>query len=247
MPSAHVHGITIDPTDGAVLLATHDGLFRLDEWAGAKLVSPAIDLMGFAVAGSGRFLASGHPGPGVDLPQPVGLIESTDGGATWQTLSRAGQSDFHALAVSDGGLLGFDGSLWSSADGLAWDRLSIPAQPHSLASAPDGQAVLATTESGVLRSTDAGRTWDRIPDAPLLQVLAWGAGDTVVGATPSGQVAVSTDAGGAWTIRGSLGAAPQAVAVATTAHGDLRILVVTTQEVLESFDGGATFSALRTD
>ena len=64
---------------------------------------------------------------------------------------------------------------------------------------------------------------------------------------PSGQVAVSTDAGGAWTIRGSLGAVPQAVAVATTAHGDLRILVVTTQELLESSDGGATFSPLPTN
>jgi hypothetical protein len=70
--SAHVHGIAVDPTDGAVLLATHDGLFRLDEPTGAKLVSPAIDLMGLAVAGPGRFLASGHPGPGVDLPQPWG-------------------------------------------------------------------------------------------------------------------------------------------------------------------------------
>jgi hypothetical protein len=81
----------------------------------------------------------------------------------------------------------------------------------------------------------------------LLQVLAWGAGNTVVGVTPSGQVAVSTDAGGGWTIRGSLGAAPQAVAVATTEQGDLRILVATAQEVLESSDGGATFSPLPTN
>jgi hypothetical protein len=67
----------------------------------------------------------------------------------------------------------------------------------------------------------------------------------VVGVTPSGQVAVSTDAGGGWTTRGSLGAPPQAVAATTTVQGDLRILVVTTQEVVESSDGGATFSALR--
>jgi photosystem II stability/assembly factor-like uncharacterized protein len=132
---------------------------------------------------------------------------------------------------------------------LRWDELSIPAQPHGLASAPGGQVTLATTESGVLRSTDAGRTWDRAPEAPLLQVLAWGAGNTLVGVTPSGQVVVSTDAGDGWTIRGSLGAAPQAVAVAvaTTEQGDLRILVATAQEVLESSDGGATFSPLPTN
>lgn len=39
-----------------------------------------IDLMGFTVAGPDRFLASGHPGPGADLPEPLGLVESRDGG-----------------------------------------------------------------------------------------------------------------------------------------------------------------------
>ncbi len=47
-----------------------------------------IDLMGFTVAGPGRYLASGHPGLHVDLPQPVGLIETTDGGVTWTPVSR---------------------------------------------------------------------------------------------------------------------------------------------------------------
>jgi hypothetical protein len=37
------------------------------------------------------------------------------------------------------------------------------------------------------------------------------------------------------------------VAVATTEQGDLRILVATAQEVLESSDGGATFSPLPTN
>ena len=56
--------------------------------------------MGFTVAGPGHYYASGHPGTATDLPQPVGLIESRDGGRTWAVLSRGGQSDFHALTTS---------------------------------------------------------------------------------------------------------------------------------------------------
>jgi hypothetical protein len=51
-------------------------------------VGPVIDLMGFTVAGPGRYLASGHPGLHVDQAQPVGLIETTDGGVTWTPVSR---------------------------------------------------------------------------------------------------------------------------------------------------------------
>ena len=41
--------------------------------------------MGFSVAGPGHIYASGHPGDGVDLPAPVGLMETRDAGATWTT------------------------------------------------------------------------------------------------------------------------------------------------------------------
>lgn len=55
--------------------------------------------MGFSVAGPDHFYASGHPGQGIDLPNPVGLIESRDGGMTWAPLSRQGDSDFYALTA----------------------------------------------------------------------------------------------------------------------------------------------------
>jgi hypothetical protein len=54
--------------------------------------------MGFTAGkGSGVFCASGHPGEGADLPTPLGLIKSVDGGKTWEQLARQGESDFHAL------------------------------------------------------------------------------------------------------------------------------------------------------
>jgi photosystem II stability/assembly factor-like uncharacterized protein len=245
LPSAHVHGVAIAPADGTFLLATHDGLIQVGDGGELAQISPAIDLMGFAVAGDDRYLASGHPGPGVDLPQPVGLIESTDGGGTWAALSRQGQSDFHALTVSDAGVLGWDGTLVRSLDGRTWEQLDIPAEPHTLAAAPDGSTVLATTQQGLLRSTDAGSSWAPVAGAPLLQVVDWADdGTTAAGVDPAGTVWTSTDAAGTWRQGARLGSAPDAVAAASADGGGLRIAAVTADGLLESDDGGQTFTVV---
>ncbi|TFV64584.1 exo-alpha-sialidase [Geodermatophilus sp. DF01-2] len=245
MPSAHVHGVAVDPADGRVHLATHDGLFRYDE-TGPVRVGPVIDLMGFTVAGPDHFYASGHPGPGTDLPEPVGLIESTDGGATWTPLSRQGQSDFHALTASAAGVVGFDGTaLSATSDGVTWRQLDPPVAPYALTASPDGAVLLATAESGPVRSTDAGASWSVIEGAPLLQVVDWAGGQSVVGVTPDGTVAVSDDAGATWSVRGSVAGPPQAVGASTTAEGTLRILVVTADGILDSLDGGVSLAPLQ--
>lgn len=244
LPSAHVHGVAFAPEDGAVLMATHEGLVRVGDGGELTPVGPAIDLMGFAVDGD-RYLASGHPGPRVDLPQPVGLIESTDGGQTWTALSRQGQSDFHALTASAAGILGYDGTLLRSLDGRTWEQLDIPAEPATLAAAPDGSAVLATTRQGLLRSTDAGTSWSAANGAPLLQVVDWADdGTAVVGVDPAGTVWTSTDAADTWQEGAQLSSALDAVAVATPEGGALRVAVVTADALLESSDGGQTFAVV---
>jgi len=243
LPSAHVHGVAVNPADDRVYLATHDGLFRYGE-DGASQVGPTIDLMGFTVAGPDHFYASGHPGPGVDLPQPVGLIESTDGGETWTALSRQGESDFHTLASSEGGVVGFDGALRATSDGETWRELDPPVAPFALATSPDGTVVLATSESGPFRSSDAGVSWVPMGEAPLLQVVDWASGATVVGVTPEGTVAVSADAGETWTVRGAVEGPPQALGAEQAPDGTVRVLVVTADDVEDSRDGGATFSTL---
>lgn len=243
LPSSHVHAVAIDPADGTVLLATHDGLFRIADDGRSTRVGPVIDLMGFSVVGPGRFLASGHPGPGADLPEPVGLIESTDGGRTWVPLSRQGESDFHALTAGPEGVLGYDGSLRHSVAGEEWETLAIPAAPHTLAASPDGAQILATTEQGLLRSRHGGRSWEPVDDAPLLQVVGWAEdGRTLAGVTPAGQVWTSGDAADTWTEAGDLGEAPQAVTLDVNGEGPARILVVTEAGLYESGDGGRTFA-----
>ena len=91
----HIHGIGVDPEDGAVYAGTHYGLFRIVDGRATRVADRVQDFMGFTVVGPEHFLASGHPGEGQGGPGSVGLIESDDAGETWQELSLSGEADFY--------------------------------------------------------------------------------------------------------------------------------------------------------
>src|SRR5688500_10165382 len=59
----HVHGLGVKPTDDALFIATHAGLFRVGPEAtkAQRVGERSQDTMSFTVAGSDRFLGSGHP------------------------------------------------------------------------------------------------------------------------------------------------------------------------------------------
>ena len=59
----HVHGLGVNPADEALFIATHSGLYRLDNAAGkpARVADRRQDTMGFTVVGPDRFLGSWHP------------------------------------------------------------------------------------------------------------------------------------------------------------------------------------------
>src|SRR5690625_7411974 len=54
--------------------------------------------MGFAAVDKG-FYSSGHPGDDSNLPNPIGLQRSFDGGKTLKKIAFEGESDFHVMAV----------------------------------------------------------------------------------------------------------------------------------------------------
>ena len=241
----HVHGVGVEPTDGTILLATHKGLFEVDEVGRLNRVGPVIDLMSFAVAGPGRFLASGHPGPGVGLPRPVRLMQSNDAGRTWHPISRGGQTDLHVLTVGQVGFLAYDDSLLRSADGEDWTSLKIPHPPAALAASPVAPDVVAATPAGLLRSTDGGESWTPVADAPPLQHVAWaGNGQMVVGLEPNGAVWMSQDGGTTWREGPQLGSPPQAVSASGWGIRGQRIVVATEAALLASDDHGRTFQVV---
>ena len=246
LPSSHIHGISRDPGSGMVNLATHEGLNVLQPDGSWKRVGPEVDLMGFAVSGPGTFYASGHPGAGVDLPNPVGLIKSTDAGATWTIVSREGLSDFHALTASSKGVMGFDSDgLRMTSDGKTWSEGALTVSPTSLAAAPDGSRVLAATQQGLLSSTDDGASWERLVSAPTLALASWADAKTVVGVTYEGRLAVSADAGLTWRSDLATLAGGQALSASRDKAGVLEILVATGKAVFQSLDNGATLTALK--
>ncbi len=239
----HIHAVARDPKTGDLLLATHEGLFR---HANGELLQngPVIDLMGFTVAPDGTYYASGHPGAGVDLPQPVGLITSTDSGRTWRVSSRGGESDFHALTSGPTSVVGFDGTLRSTTDGETWSTRTIPAAPRTLAASPQTGALLATTETGLLHSTDDGRSWKGLTPPATALLAAWADEQTIVIATANGQIATSTDTGATWTLQPKRIGAPQALFARRGTDGQIETILVADGAVLRTVDGGATVEKL---
>jgi photosystem II stability/assembly factor-like uncharacterized protein len=239
---AHVHGLGVDPQDNTLYAGTHYGLFRLPEQGEATRVADRVqDFMGFTVAGPDHYLASGHPGEGQDGPSSLGLIESTDGGQTWQSLSLAGEADFHSLEARHGrvyGLNSLTGEFMVSKDKQTWDtRSQIPMADFTVSPA-DPDVLLATTEQGLVRSDDGGRTFQPVQTAPLLQLVSWAEDGTIVGVEPDGTVHASTDDGQTWEQRGSLGAAPHAL----TATSDSDVFAAVDGAILVSTDGGRSFT-----
>ncbi|MER7071912.1 F510_1955 family glycosylhydrolase [Terrabacter sp. NPDC000476] len=221
-----------------ILVATHQGLFRLAGHGQLVAVSPPIDLMGFAIATDGTYVASGHPAPQSDLPQPVGLIQSADRGRTWSLRSRGGQSDFHALTALGPGVMAFDDALRFSPDRVTWQDRRIPAPPRDLAAGPDG-TVLATTERGLLASDDRGLTWRTVTTPQLMLTVTWAGPRTIVGASTTGVLMVSRDAGATWTTGPRSVGEVSAVTATLPGADQIEILLVVGTQVLRTNDLGA--------
>jgi len=237
----HIHGIGVDPQDGAVYAGTHYGLFRIADGSATRVADRVQDFMGFTVAGPEHFLASGHPGEGQGGPGSLGLIESTDAGQTWHDLSLSGEADFHSLEYRHDrvyGLNSMTGRLLVSTDMRAWQELSSEAMADFAVSPTDPEVLVATTEQGLARSGDGGSTFEPVGSAPLMIFVGWAEDGTLAGVTPDGVVYTAANPAGAWTERASLGAQPEALTIVSANE----IYAAASGAVLVSTDGGRTFS-----
>ncbi|MGC5041317.1 F510_1955 family glycosylhydrolase [Streptomyces sp. DT190] len=238
---SHVHGLGVDPADGRVYVATHNGLYTVAKGQKPKLVGDRKDdFMGFTVTGENTFIASGHGAPGSDRPANVGLIETKDAGRTWSTRSLSGKADFHSLDSAKGTVYGYEGGrVRVSSDLKNWDdRATLEAL--DLAVSPTGDKLLATTAEGVVTSTDGGRTF-RKGTENVQAFVSWPAEKSLFGIDTSGKLSSSADGGKTWKDLTTVpGGQPQAL---TAVNAD-RVLAATMTGVYESRDGGKTFSEL---
>ena len=213
-PLDHVHAAV--PVDGGLLVGTHTGVVRVDVVSGA--VTPVgtsrDDFMG--LAGSSELLvASGHPGEGSTLPDPVGLLRSTDAAETWSTVSLTGEIDFHALAVDGDRIAGSAttgdvlysedaGATWATiaqmeATSLAWfdGRLWI-ADGVALSSWAPGEAAPVDAGGGaavlIAAVSDSSRLWALLADGTLVTSTDGVSWEEAGGVSSAGALAASPEA-----------------------------------------------------
>lgn len=242
----HVHGLGVDPADGALFIASHTGLFRVPQGQGEaeRVADRYQDTMAFTILGPGRFIGSGHPDGREDLPPFLGLIESRDAGETWEEVSLMGEADFHLLAAAGQQVYGF-GSAWEGEEllflasgdgGRTWAKRPVPGPLVGLALSPrDPRVLIASTETGLHLSRNGGKSWRSLPGAPGL--LTWPRPDRLYLVDANGAVKVSSEEGQGWRAAGELPEPPAAFG-----NGAGRLLAAThAGTILESSDGGSSW------
>jgi hypothetical protein len=241
----HVHGLGINPRDGALFAATHTGLFAIGDGTATRVTERFQDTMGFTVVGPDQFLGSGHPDfRDTQLTVPnkrplLGLVESRDAGRSWQPLSLLGEADFHALEVAHGLVYGYDATgqrLMVTSDGRHWQVRSTVELVGFAVSPDDPELVDATTGRTLLRSVDGGRHWQQL-QGPALLVLDWADQAGLWGISPDGQVWHSPDAAKTWQQPGRVGGQPEAL---LADQGRLYAAVVELG-IVSSADGGRSW------
>lgn len=240
----HVHGLGLNPADGSLYVATHTGLFRMPPGSEeAERVGDHLqDTMGFAVVGPDRFLGSGHPDLRDDLPPLLGLIESSDAGRSWESVSLLGNADFHALRVDGSQVVGYDASggrlMVSSDRGRTWRSSSPPAAFADVVVDPaDPGRLVAASADGLMTSPDGGASWSRLGGAPI--ALAWPAAAALYSFAADGAVRVSADGGDSWVSRADLPGEPAAV---TAIARESLIVALHDGSFASSADGGRSWS-----
>ncbi len=247
----HIHGIAVNRAGPAkLLIATHHGLYAVDEAGTATLVSPVQDYMGFSPdpADPLSYYASGHPPEGGNL----GLIATKDGGASWTQISPGlgGPVDFHAMDVSpadpktiygayDGLQVSRDGGrTWTMAGALPEGLINIAAS----ALVPD--RIFAATQTGLFLSADAGASWAPLQYAgePVSVIETGADGALFAFVLGRGLVSANERSPGEWTVvsKDFGDAIPLHLAV-DPKDGKTIYAATHTHAVLVSEDGGASW------
>jgi len=216
----HIHGLSFSQDGKALLAAVHVGIAAYRDGRWSRGAGPAHDFMGFSAARTAIY-SSGHPAPGSMLRNPLGLMKSTDGGASWRSLGLVGEADFHAMAVgyhtnavyvingAPNSAMPQPGLYYTTDDGASWARSEargVDSRVLTIAVHPSDAATLALgTEGGLLVSRDHGSTFRRAQGGPVTAVVFTRDGRDLLYATYRGSAlrALALD-GGAARAAGSL-------------------------------------------
>jgi photosystem II stability/assembly factor-like uncharacterized protein len=175
------------------------------------------------------------------LPQPVGLLLSTDSGKTWKKLGLQGEVDFHLLETAGADMYGVDSGsgnlLYSSNAGKKWtsrgknlmsDIAVNPGKVGSALALRDGKLISTQNSFTKMRAVDSALTFSSIDW--LSDILL---------ATSGKSLYRSGDLGLTWKKMSDF---PEATSTVT--QSSKIIAVVAGNSIYKSTDGGKTFKKM---
>ncbi|MCZ8537592.1 sialidase [Paenisporosarcina quisquiliarum] len=171
---SHIHGLGYPSSGDALMLATHRGPVTYENGVWKETTGEKHDYMGFQAVADG-FVSSGHPEPGSDYKNPLGLLKSTNAGETFEQYAFEGEIDFHYLAAgyNTDRIYVFNemptkklgnGFYYSDDLGQAWTAMEMGGfeanMMSNITAHPDEPETIAIgTDRGLYVSKDAGKTF----------------------------------------------------------------------------------------
>jgi hypothetical protein len=233
---SHIHHVKV--VEKKVLVLTHEGLFELVKRIEMKLVGKEkIDVMGFSTLGK-ALLASGHPAVGSTMPNPIGLVKSTDGGLSWKAVSLVGKVDFHFLEGAGTDLYGADSQsgkfMYSADSGLTWKILGENNFTDIAVSPKKSGMAIAIKDSELLLTNNAFKTSSKIKSSLKITQIEWR--ESGLYALSGSSLYKSTNIGRTWTELSSFKGAPGILSAS-----DQLMLVTVGSDIYTSKNKGKEF------
>ena len=262
----HIHGLGYPGAGDALMIASHHGPLLYEEGTWKETDGEKHDYMGFQAVADG-FVSSGHPEPGSDYENPLGLLKSTDAGETFKQYAFEGEIDFHYLAASyqtdriyvfnemptdnlDNGFFYTDdyGQKWTTMDMKGFEAEMM----SNMAAHPETPETVAIgTERGLYVSTDAGQRFSLLKDDMYITYVTLSKSHAYVAELVDDKVQliqIDLSSKEEKTLSVPQLAKDNAVTyIATHPTNDKEISISTLQnDVYQTSDGGATWNQLAT-
>ncbi|MBM7570559.1 F510_1955 family glycosylhydrolase [Aquibacillus albus] len=200
----HIHGLGYSSDGEEVYVPAHDGLrvFKDGEWT-IPPVGEKHDYMGFSMFKDG-FYSSGHPAPGSDLANPLGIVKSTDMGETIEMVDLYEEIDFHGMTVgyetediyvfnpSENSRMEQPGFYYSTDQTDTWNQAQLQGlegQATALAAHPTKSGTVAIgTDQGVFQSDDYGDNFQKLSVSDAVSAVSFDHQDNLMVATDEGEL-----------------------------------------------------------
>ena len=234
---SHIHSVRL--LEDKILLGTHSGLYQYIDAKTVKRISPEnFDVMGLSILGNNLY-ASGHPGPGSKLPEPVGLLLSTNLGKSWKKVSLQGKVDFHLLESTNQEIYGADSQsgnvLYSNDLGANWSSRGANSYSDLAISPSTKGRVLGLRDGKLYLSKNSLQTTKQIKTSEIFNSIEWNSQRLI--ASSGKKILISADEGKTWkalfTFSDSVGLITQSKKA---------IAAVIGSEIYLSRDAGKTFA-----